>query len=117
MIARSLRQDNSVIIDLMERAFAKQMKYANQIGAKKVVVQGRQHVRQIGIMKSIGARSKQIFTMYIITVIVFGLLSLLIAVPLGGLAAYGFASYLAGPRWAWARRLWRSSGSRKRTCP
>ena len=55
-----------------------------------------QHVRQIGIMKSIGAKSQQIFAMYIITVIIFGLLSLLVAVPLGGLAAYGFASYLAG---------------------
>ena len=54
-----------------------------------------QHVRQIGIMKAIGARSDQIFVLYITTVLVFGLLSLLVAVPLGGLAAYGFASYLA----------------------
>jgi len=55
-----------------------------------------QHVKQIGIMKSIGARSRQLFSMYIITVLVFGLLSLVIAVPLGGFAAYGFAGYLAG---------------------
>lgn len=55
-----------------------------------------QQVRQIGIMKSIGARAGQLFTMYIITVIVFGLLSLLIAVPLGVWAAFSLASYLAG---------------------
>lgn len=55
-----------------------------------------QHVKQIGIMKAIGARSGQIASMYMITILIFGLMSLLIAVPLGGLAAYGFASYLAG---------------------
>ncbi|MDJ0755986.1 MAG: FtsX-like permease family protein [Ardenticatenaceae bacterium] len=54
-----------------------------------------QHVKQIGIMKAIGARSNQVFVLYIITVVIFGLLSLFIAVPLGGVAAYGFASYLA----------------------
>ncbi|MFT5195872.1 MAG: putative ABC transport system permease protein [Cellvibrionaceae bacterium] len=55
-----------------------------------------QQIRQIGIMKSIGARAGQLFTMYIVTVIVFGLLSLLIAVPLGVWAAFSLASYLAG---------------------
>ena len=55
-----------------------------------------QHVRQIGIMKSVGARTDQIFSMYIITVIIFGLLSLFIAVPLGAFAGYALANYLAG---------------------
>lgn len=55
-----------------------------------------QQIRQIGIMKSIGAKSGQLFGMYITTVIVFGMLSLLIAVPLGVWASYALASYLAG---------------------
>jgi putative ABC transport system permease protein len=54
-----------------------------------------QHTEQIGIMKAIGARSGQIMNMYLVTVVMFGLLSLTVAVPLGGLAAYGLTSYLA----------------------
>ncbi|MCP4428703.1 MAG: ABC transporter permease, partial [Chloroflexi bacterium] len=55
-----------------------------------------QHTKQIGIMKAIGARRSQITTMYFMTVILFGLLSLFVAVPLGGLAAYALTSYMAG---------------------
>ncbi|MEM7800143.1 MAG: ABC transporter permease [Chloroflexota bacterium] len=55
-----------------------------------------QQVKQIGIMKAIGARSNQVFSMYIMMVLFFGLLSLLIAVPAGALAGYFLASYLAG---------------------
>jgi putative ABC transport system permease protein len=55
-----------------------------------------QHTQQIGIMKAVGARRGQIVQMYLVAVIIFGLLSLLIAVPLGGLAAYAFTSYMAG---------------------
>ena len=54
-----------------------------------------QHTTQIGIMKAIGARKSHILQMYIILVVMFGLLSLVVAVPLGGLAAYGLTSYLA----------------------
>jgi putative ABC transport system permease protein len=54
-----------------------------------------QHTEQIGIMKAIGARSGHIMRMYFVTVIIFGMLSLVIAVPLGGLAAYGLTTYLA----------------------
>lgn len=54
-----------------------------------------QHTQQIGIMKAVGARRRQIVAMYLISVLIFGLLSLLIAVPLGGLAAYGLTSYIA----------------------
>lgn len=54
-----------------------------------------QHTTQIGIMKAIGARKGQIVQMYLVTVVIFGLLSLLVAVPLGALAAYGLTSYLA----------------------
>jgi putative ABC transport system permease protein len=55
-----------------------------------------QQVRQVGIMKAIGARVTQIVQMYMGMVLVFGLLSLVVAVPLGGLAAYAFTSYMAG---------------------
>ena len=55
-----------------------------------------QHVQQIGIMKAIGARKSQITQMYLVTVGSLGVISLFIAVPLGGLAAYGFTSFMAG---------------------
>lgn len=51
-----------------------------------------QHMRQIGVMKAIGARRDQLIQMYYATVLVFGLLSLLVAVPLGILGARGFTS-------------------------
>lgn len=54
-----------------------------------------QQVRQIGIMKAIGARTGQIARMYLSSVIIFGLLSLVVAVPLGGLVAYAFTRYMA----------------------
>jgi putative ABC transport system permease protein len=54
-----------------------------------------QHTEQIGIMKAVGARSSQIVSMYFVTVVMFGLLSLVIAVPLGALAAYGLTTYMA----------------------
>jgi putative ABC transport system permease protein len=55
-----------------------------------------QHVRQIGIMKAIGASAGQIVTMYLGTVLVFSLLALLVAVPAGNLGGYAFAEYTAG---------------------
>ena len=54
-----------------------------------------QHTVQIGIMKAIGARRNQIMRMYLSLVVIFGLLSLIVAVPLGGLAAYGLTTFLA----------------------
>jgi putative ABC transport system permease protein len=55
-----------------------------------------QQVRQIGIMKAIGARTGQITSMYFVMVLVFGVLSLLIAVPLGAAGAVGLASLFGG---------------------
>jgi putative ABC transport system permease protein len=55
-----------------------------------------QQTRQIGVMKSIGARSRDITGMYLVTVLAFGLLSLLVAVPLGALGARAFADFNAG---------------------
>jgi putative ABC transport system permease protein len=54
-----------------------------------------QQVRQIGIMKAVGAHTSQIVGMYLGTVLIFGLLSLVVAVPLGGLAAYALTGFFA----------------------
>ncbi|MEM7346234.1 MAG: FtsX-like permease family protein, partial [Chloroflexota bacterium] len=51
---------------------------------------------QIGIMKAVGARTGQVMSMYLITVVIFGILSLIVAVPLGVLGANLFSRYIAG---------------------
>jgi len=55
-----------------------------------------QHLRHIGVMKLVGGRNRQIFMMYLVLILSFGLLALLIAVPLGGQGAYGLAAFIAG---------------------
>jgi putative ABC transport system permease protein len=55
-----------------------------------------QQVPLIGVMKAIGARTGQLFGMYLGTVFVYGLLSLLVAAPLGAAAGFGLTWYLAG---------------------
>jgi putative ABC transport system permease protein len=55
-----------------------------------------QQVRQIGMMKSIGASNGQIMRLYLATVLIFGLLSLSVAVPIASLVAYEVTRYLAG---------------------
>lgn len=50
-----------------------------------------QHLRQIGVMKLVGARSGQIMGMYIVLILLFGIIALIIAVPLAALAGYGLA--------------------------
>ncbi|MDR7421501.1 MAG: ABC transporter permease [Armatimonadota bacterium] len=54
-----------------------------------------QQVRQVGIMKAIGARADQIVGMYLALVLAFGLLSLLLAVPLGVVGARALAAFTA----------------------
>jgi putative ABC transport system permease protein len=54
-----------------------------------------QQTRQIGMMKAIGARTRQLITMYLVTVVVFGLLALLIAVPVGVVGTYLFTRFIA----------------------
>ena len=54
-----------------------------------------QHVRQIGVMKAIGAQSGQITAMYFVLVLSFGLLGFLIAVPLAALTTLQTAKLLA----------------------
>lgn len=55
-----------------------------------------QQVRQIGVMKTIGARTGQLIRMYLVSVLIFGSLSLLVAVPLGAWAAHGLVNFTAG---------------------
>lgn len=54
-----------------------------------------QQIRQIGIMKAIGAKGAQVTRMYFVMVMLFGGLSALIAVPLAGLGAVGLSSFFA----------------------
>ena len=53
-----------------------------------------QHIRQIGIMKAIGAQSRQIIGMYVLLLLSFGMLAILVAVPLSSLGAYGLSSVM-----------------------
>ncbi len=53
-----------------------------------------QHRRQIGVMKLIGGRGWQISTMYVALIFCYGLLALIIAVPLGMVAGYGLATFM-----------------------
>ncbi len=54
-----------------------------------------QDVRQIGVMKAIGARQNTIVTLYLTMVLVFSSLSLAIAVPLATLAARALINFMA----------------------
>lgn len=55
-----------------------------------------EQVRQIGMMKAIGASRRQLAGIYLATVAVFGLVALLLAVPLSALAAGWLVSFLSG---------------------
>ncbi len=52
-------------------------------------------LRQIGVMKTVGARRKQIAGIYLVTVMVLGVLALSIAIPLGGWAGRAYAEFAA----------------------
>lgn len=54
-----------------------------------------QQVRQIGIMKAIGARNRQILGMYMVKVFGFGVLALLLAVPITLSVTDVFVSFIA----------------------
>jgi len=55
-----------------------------------------QQTRQIGMMKAVGARTRQVVSMYMVTVLIFGTLALLISIPLGVVGAYLFSKFIAG---------------------
>ena len=52
-----------------------------------------QHLRHIGVMKLVGGRRNQVFEMYIVLILAFGVIALLIAVPLGGQGAYALSAF------------------------
>lgn len=54
-----------------------------------------QQIRQIGILKAIGATRLQVLTIYILMVLVFGVISGIIAIPLAIASGYGFANLVA----------------------
>ncbi len=54
-----------------------------------------QHLRQIGVMKLVGGRSLQIMGMYLALILAYGLIALVITVPLGTIAGNWFASFMA----------------------
>ncbi|MEM7799144.1 MAG: FtsX-like permease family protein [Chloroflexota bacterium] len=53
-----------------------------------------QQVRQIGIMKSFGARQPQLIGMYLVMVLLYGLLALLIALPLSLVSSYYLTRFI-----------------------
>ncbi len=55
-----------------------------------------QQIRQIGIMKAVGARTPQITTLYLAMALVYGAIAVLIGAPLGWLGARRFAEFIAG---------------------
>jgi putative ABC transport system permease protein len=54
-----------------------------------------QQLRQIGVMKLVGARSAQVLGMYLLLVTAYGVIALALAVPLGAAAGYGLAAFTA----------------------
>jgi putative ABC transport system permease protein len=52
-------------------------------------------IRQVGIMKAVGGRTNQIMGMYLATVTGYGLLALIVSVPLGVVGARAFAGFTA----------------------
>jgi putative ABC transport system permease protein len=55
-----------------------------------------QQQRQIGVMKAVGGSTLQILGMYLVMVLAYGVLALLIAIPLGVVGARGLSNALAG---------------------
>ena len=55
----------------------------------------QQHMRHIGIIKLVGGRDRQVLVMYLALILSFGVLALLIAIPLGGQGAYGLSAFIA----------------------
>jgi putative ABC transport system permease protein len=54
-----------------------------------------QQVKQIGIMRSVGATRNQIVGMYLFNVLIYSLFGLILAIPLGLLGAWGLVEFAA----------------------
>ena len=55
-----------------------------------------QHLRQIGVMKLVGARRFQVVGSYMVLIAMFGALALLPAIPLGSIGAYQLTRFASG---------------------
>ena len=55
----------------------------------------KQQTRQIGVMKTLGATTLMIVTLYLRFVFILGFCALLLAVPLGAIGAYGLTRFVA----------------------
>lgn len=55
-----------------------------------------EQIRQIGIMKAIGARRTQLIVLYMGGALLYGSLALIVAVPLGAAGAWGLTSFVSG---------------------
>lgn len=75
-----------------------------------------QQRKQIGIMKAVGGRERQIIQVYLALVMIFGVLALLVALPIGVVGARLFSSYIANlinfdirsfqaPRWVFVLQM------------
>lgn len=54
-----------------------------------------QHTRQVGVMKLVGARRRQIGGMYVALILSFGAIALIVSVPLGSWGAYALSRFVA----------------------
>jgi putative ABC transport system permease protein len=54
-----------------------------------------QHLRQIGVMKLVGARRRQVIGMYLLLITTFGMAALVVSVPSGAVAAYQLTRFVA----------------------
>jgi putative ABC transport system permease protein len=54
-----------------------------------------QQTRQVGMMKAVGARGGQVMEVYLTLVVAYGLLALIVAVPLGIGGAWAFSAFFA----------------------
>ena len=52
-----------------------------------------QQMRQIGVMKLVGARNLQVISMYLVLIILLGLISLVVSIPLAAWGGYQFALF------------------------
>ncbi len=53
-----------------------------------------QQVDQIGMMKAIGATTRQIFGLYLTTILIYGVLALLLAIPVGAIGGWAISNWL-----------------------
>jgi len=54
-----------------------------------------QHLRQIGVMKLVGARRGQVIGMYLVLIVAFGVVALMAAIPLSSWGAYELSRFVA----------------------